>query len=133
MNAVFADTSFYVAAVSPKDAFHTKAMQFVRQYTGTVVTTEHVLIETGNWFARTQDRGLFLDLLDSIQTDPKTTVIWSARKRRLTAPCARTRPIPKPWLALPRWRSRTLAMRTPSTTDGGRFASSPRCSATRLS
>jgi predicted nucleic acid-binding protein len=79
MNAVFADTSFYVAAVSPKDAFHAKAMEFVRQYTGAVVTTEHVLIETGNWFARTQDRGLFLDLLDSIQTDPKTTVIWSVR------------------------------------------------------
>ena len=79
MNAVFADTSFYVAAVSPKDAFHAKAMEFVRQYSGAVVTTEHVLIETGNWFARTQDRGLFLDLLDSIQTDPKTTVIWSAR------------------------------------------------------
>jgi len=79
MNAVFADTSFYVAAVSPWDQSHQRALALLHEYTGGIVTTEQVLTEAGNWFARTGDRDVFVDLLESILADPKTTVVWSER------------------------------------------------------
>ena len=66
MNAVFADTSFYVAAVSPRDEFHQRALAFVHQFSGAIFTTEQVLTEAGNWFSRTGDREVFLDLMESI-------------------------------------------------------------------
>lgn len=79
MNAVFADTSFYVAAASPGDRSHQRALSLLREYSGGIITTEQVLTEAGNWFARTGDREVFLDLLESILADPKTTVVWSER------------------------------------------------------
>lgn len=79
MNAVFADTSFYVALLSPRDALHGTAMELLRGCEGRIVTTEQVLTETGNWFAATGNRGAFLVLMESIQKDPATVAVWSDR------------------------------------------------------
>jgi predicted nucleic acid-binding protein len=79
MNAVFADTSFYVAVANPRDEFHHEALHFVREYRGRIITTEQVLTEAGNWFSRTGDRVVFLNLVESIRNDAKTTVVWSER------------------------------------------------------
>ena len=79
MNGVFADTSFYVAFVSPDDRWDHRAVLLAREHTRRIVATEQVLTEAGNWFARTGDRRVFLDLLESIRGDPKTTVVWSDR------------------------------------------------------
>jgi hypothetical protein len=75
MNAVFADTSFYVAFVNPRDAMHAAAMDFVRRFCGKSVTTEYVLVEVGNWLARSGDRKVFLDLLRDLQADANTQVL----------------------------------------------------------
>ena len=79
MKAVFADTSFYVAMVSPRDRFHQSACDFIREYRGRIVTTEQVLTESGNWFARCGDRDVFLDLVEAIRADARSTVVWSER------------------------------------------------------
>ena len=47
----FADTSFYVAVVSPKDAAHEIVMGIIKEFKGRIVTTEYVLVEVGNWLA----------------------------------------------------------------------------------
>ena len=52
MKPTFADTSFYVALVSPRDALHARAIDMASHYRGSVVTTEYVLIETGNFLSR---------------------------------------------------------------------------------
>ena len=50
-------------------------MDFVQHFSGKLVTTEYVLIEVGNWLARSGDRPVFLDLLKDLQADPGTTVL----------------------------------------------------------
>jgi hypothetical protein len=79
MTTIFADTSFYVAMLSPRDRLHPKALEFLRGYAGRTITTEQVLTETGNWSAASGDRDAFLALLESIRADAKATVVWSDR------------------------------------------------------
>ena len=78
MITAFADTSFYIAFVNPNDASHETAMDFVQHFRGRLVTTEYVLIEVGNWLARSGDRRVFLNLLRDLQADPDTTVLAGA-------------------------------------------------------
>ena len=75
MTSAFADTSFYVAAVNPRDALHDSANALARSRRGSVVTTEYVLIEVGNWLARAGDRQVFVELIRQIRADPRTTVV----------------------------------------------------------
>ncbi|HPO13109.1 MAG TPA: PIN domain-containing protein [Candidatus Hydrogenedentes bacterium] len=72
---LFADTSFYVAIVSPKDVSHTTVMDIIKQYKGRIITTEYVLVEVGNWLASSGDRGAFIKLNQQIKSDPKTLVV----------------------------------------------------------
>jgi len=75
MKTVFADTSFYIAFVNPCDSVHKAATDFVRHFRGSSLTTEYVLVEVGNWLARSGDRTVFLDLLRDLRADPNTTIL----------------------------------------------------------
>ncbi len=75
MIRVFADTSFYVAMASSRDASHALAETLMRAYRGHVVTTEYVLVELGNWLARSGDRSVFVELNRHIHADTKTLVV----------------------------------------------------------
>ncbi len=79
MKAVFADTSFYIALVNPKDEWHTVAMRRAQAWNERILTTEYVLLETANWLARSDDRGAFVHLADQIQSDPQTIIVWGGR------------------------------------------------------
>jgi len=79
MRIVFADTSFYVAAISPRDVNHARAEAVGRGLRGRVVTTEYVLLEVATFFCVAPHRAVFLGLLQSLQNDPAaTTVLASA-------------------------------------------------------
>jgi predicted nucleic acid-binding protein len=56
MKAVFADTSFYVALLSPRDTHHARAESIARTIQGPVVTTEYVLLEVATFFSATAHR-----------------------------------------------------------------------------
>lgn len=75
MKCAFADTSFYVAAVNPRDSLHDAAGTLANSFRGSVLTTEYVLVEVGNWLARSGDRAVFLALMQDIRADHRTTVI----------------------------------------------------------
>lgn len=75
MTSVFADTSFYVAVLNPQDASHTPACEISRSYRGKAITTDAVLLEVGNWLSRTGDRALFVQLIQQLRSDPKTTIM----------------------------------------------------------
>ena len=77
MTRTFADTSFYVAAVNPRDALHDLANEQAGRLRGTIVTTEYVLVEVGNWLARSGDREVFVQLVRQVQADPRTAVVSS--------------------------------------------------------
>ena len=79
MKPVFADTSFYIALVNPRDVHHPDALAYMRNHRGRVTTTDYVLIEVGNWLSRTGDRPSFVALMRQLETDPELTVVPGSR------------------------------------------------------
>ncbi len=75
MKPVFADTSFYIAVVNPRDALHAGAAKYARDSFGPIITSEHVLVEVGNWLAKSDDREVFVQLMKEIRADDRTKVI----------------------------------------------------------
>jgi len=55
MIRVFADTSFYVALLNPRDQYHEKACDWTERDI-VKITTEFVLVELGNSFCRQESR-----------------------------------------------------------------------------
>lgn len=68
MNAVFADTSFYVAIFNPQDALHERAKAVAADLRGNVVTTEFVLLEVGNFFRHGKARTVLQTLMENLRT-----------------------------------------------------------------
>jgi uncharacterized protein len=79
MKRTFADTSLYVALANPADALHTEAGQVADTVHGEVVTTDFVLVEAGNYFARSHNRPLFLNLMATLRADPRTRIVPANR------------------------------------------------------
>lgn len=75
MTVAFADTAFYVALLSSRDALHHRAVQFLVAYSGRIVTSEFILLEVANFNARPADRQRFVDLVTQIRNDPQTQLI----------------------------------------------------------
>lgn len=84
MNAVFADTCFYIALLRRADALHERCIEWDRQYRGLFLTSDYVLIEIGNWLAETSLRAIFPQLVQRLRSDPRTTILpadttWTAQ------------------------------------------------------
>jgi predicted nucleic acid-binding protein len=75
MTVVFADTAFYVALLSSRDALHDRAVEYLSRCSGDIVTTEFILLEVANFNSRPADRQRFVDLATQIRTDPHTQLI----------------------------------------------------------
>ena len=72
---LFADTSFYVAIVSPRDHLHETAKRLIKEFNGRVITTEYVMVELTNWLASVNDREVFVRLNRQLRSDPKTMIV----------------------------------------------------------
>jgi len=88
MTPCFADTSFYVALLSPRDSLHMRAIGLVGTRPARTVTTEFVLIETANFFTAPKLRPLFAALVTTIRNDPGAVVVpstseWYSRGLKL--------------------------------------------------
>lgn len=68
MNAVFADTSYWIALALTTDQIHPRAIEIGAQVRS-IVTTNLVLAELGAAFARSQQRHLFLAIADQARSD----------------------------------------------------------------
>ena len=66
MKIAFADTSFYVAILSLRDAWHDRAVFFAAELTGRIVTSKFVLVEVGNFFCRGRGREQFVTLVENL-------------------------------------------------------------------
>lgn len=75
MSVAFSDTAFYVAFANPHDRWHQTAVSIGGQWRGTLVTTEYVLVELGNYLCAPAERSLFLRLATMMRADRKTRVI----------------------------------------------------------
>lgn len=77
MNAVFADASFYIAFLSPRDSLHVAAKEFGDSYNDRVVTTEYVLLEVANYLADTKVREDVGRLIAVLRADGQTEIVAS--------------------------------------------------------
>lgn len=75
MTSVFADASYYVALLSPRDQHHADAVRISGQLRHPIVVTELVLVEVSNALASTESRGHAAALWKHLQQDPSVTVV----------------------------------------------------------
>jgi predicted nucleic acid-binding protein len=75
MNAVFADTFYYLAFLGEKDSQHHRAVRFSEDYSGRTITTAWVLTEVADALAMPDQRPNFVTLLKLLRADPVLTVV----------------------------------------------------------
>lgn len=79
MNAIFADTSYYLALLNPADVHHARAVEIGNALRDPVVTTDFVLVELGNGLSRVHVRAAFVRFMTDLRADPRTTIIPATR------------------------------------------------------
>ena|SRR5579859_311849 len=76
MRAIFADTFYFLALLSPSDRAHGKAVAFTSTNTFCMVTTEWVVTELADGLANTRHgRTEFLATLADLQADAGVTIV----------------------------------------------------------
>jgi predicted nucleic acid-binding protein len=75
MSETFADTFYFLALLNPRDSAHGAAVVVGASLSGRLVTTEYVLLEVADAFARPSDRHRFLTLLEMLQSDKDVEII----------------------------------------------------------
>ena len=75
MKPVFADTSYYVALLGPRDAWHARAVEIAESLLGQIFVTEYVLVELGSMLSRGPDRQAYLTLLRDLESDSLVHII----------------------------------------------------------
>jgi predicted nucleic acid-binding protein len=75
MTATFGDTSYFVAAFSPRDQLYAVARGLYQSFSGRLVTTEFVLIQVANFFSRASARATFQKLLGALKADATTEIV----------------------------------------------------------
>jgi predicted nucleic acid-binding protein len=78
MTPVFADASYYVALLSPRDQHHQVAIRISGLLRRPVVVTEFVLIEVINALAQVESRGRAVALWSHLHVDPAVTIVPSS-------------------------------------------------------
>jgi predicted nucleic acid-binding protein len=74
VNAVFADTSFFLALLRADDPVHGRA-QTELAVNRPLVTTAFIVLELGNACARAADHADFLALVAALRASPRTTIV----------------------------------------------------------
>jgi len=70
MNAVFADTSFFVAFICDRDKAHAQAVRLLEELGSRIVTTKWVLLELGNFLPAGSARELFVPSIERLNANP---------------------------------------------------------------
>jgi uncharacterized protein len=76
MTTVFADTFLWLALVHPKDACHSRAVAYLDDFAGKIISTDLVLMEVGDALAGTElGRKEFAGLWNDLHTDPDIQIV----------------------------------------------------------
>lgn len=75
MNSVFIDTSFYIAFASPRDRWHQEATAIGSKCRGTMITTEFILVELGNYLCAVSKRRSASQIISMLRSDKRTVII----------------------------------------------------------
>jgi uncharacterized protein len=80
MRVVFADTYYFLAIGSQRDQGYDRAVQFIENYRGKVLTTEWILVELADALATPSQKSRFLYLIDLISADENWIVIEASHE-----------------------------------------------------
>ena len=75
MNAVFADTVYFLALLNPADQWHPRAKALSLQRSGSLLTSEFVLTEVGDGLSQTENRGRFARLIELLRTQADVEIV----------------------------------------------------------
>ena len=75
MTITFADSFFFLAMMNVRDFAHARAVAMSESIPGPIVTTQWVLVEVGDAFAKPQDRNRFVELLKLVESDDRFEVV----------------------------------------------------------
>ena len=75
MKAVFADTVYFLALLSPSDQWHNHARSLSLNPPGPLLTTEFVLMEVGDGLSRPENRSQFARLLSLLKDQPDVEIV----------------------------------------------------------
>ena len=71
----FADTSYFIALLSPADANHARAHEIAEEFRRSVLTSEYVVVEVGNFFRARAARPRFRSFMHVVESDPATQIV----------------------------------------------------------
>jgi len=72
---IFADAFYFLALLNPRDQDHGRAVRLGRELTGTLLTTEAVLVEVGDGLAAPHDRPTTAAYIRRLWRDPRVAVV----------------------------------------------------------
>jgi hypothetical protein len=75
MKPVFADSSYFLALLSPRDAWHENTMRLSASNRASVITTEFVLLEVANGLSSSGRRAAFRAVLEDLRDDPTAVTV----------------------------------------------------------
>lgn len=80
MKTYFADTFYFIALLSTRDASHARAVDFSLRVTARLVTTDYVLAEVGDAISKPTGRFKFAPLVKDLHENPIVNVVASSRE-----------------------------------------------------
>lgn len=75
MKPVFADSSYFLALLSPRDEWHENAIRLSASNRASVITTEFVLLEVANGLSSSGRRAAFRAVLEDLRDDPTAVTV----------------------------------------------------------
>lgn len=80
MNSVFADTSFLVAFLNPRDSLHAQAKAWMGNVPGVLITTDWVILELGNYLSDTPQRIHVDPFVEELRNEPDVEILKADRR-----------------------------------------------------
>lgn len=78
MSSVFLDAAYAIAVSAPNDQYHKRAVELAKQLEAEereLITTRAIILEIGNSLSKARHRQAAVDLLTSLETDPKVEIV----------------------------------------------------------
>lgn len=75
MKPVFADSQFWIALLNPRDQWHARAVAVLAALNRPILTTQFVLLEVADAFARPAYRGWYAELVAGLLANPDVSLL----------------------------------------------------------
>jgi len=75
MRTVFVDAFYFFAILNIRDPAHIRARDFIRSFSGKLITSEWVFVEVADGMSSTRTRGLFCSIRNQFLTNRNSRIV----------------------------------------------------------